>query len=86
MIAFCSGPAEAGAAGGGRPSLVPSTMSSRMNSASAAKTWKISRSPGAVVSRASCSEMKPMPRLHRSAKIVVVWLDELQRYLDGGRA
>ena len=33
-----------------RPSRVPSTISSRMNSASAAKTWKTSRPPGVVVS------------------------------------
>src|SRR5664280_3851966 len=32
-----------------RPSRVPSTMSSRMNSARAAKTWKTSRPPGVVV-------------------------------------
>jgi hypothetical protein len=29
-----------------RPSRVPATMSSRMNSARAAKTWKTSRPPG----------------------------------------
>jgi hypothetical protein len=34
------------------------TMSSRMNSARAAKTWKTSRPPGVVVSRFSCSEVK----------------------------
>ena len=45
-----------------RPSRVPSTISSRMNSASAAKTWKTSRPPGVVVSRASCSERNPTPR------------------------
>jgi hypothetical protein len=36
-----------------RPSRVPETMSSRMNSASAAKTWKTSRPPGVVMSRFS---------------------------------
>jgi hypothetical protein len=39
------------------------TMSSRMNSARAAKTWKTSRPPGVVVSRFSCSEVKPIPAL-----------------------
>ena len=43
------------------PSRVPSTISSRMNSASAAKTWKTSRPPGVVVSRASCRLLKPTP-------------------------
>src|SRR6266566_630880 len=45
-----AGPAEADAAGaGGRPSLVPSTMSSRMNSARAAKTWKFAGRRGGGV-------------------------------------
>ena len=50
-----------------RPSWVPETMSSRMNSARAAKTWKTSRPPGVVVSRFSCSEVNPMSRRRRSA-------------------
>ena len=33
-----------------------------MNSASAAKTWKTSRPPGVVVSRASCRLLNPTPR------------------------
>jgi hypothetical protein len=37
-----------------RPSRVPSTISLRMNSACAAKTWKTSRPPGVVVSKAWC--------------------------------
>jgi hypothetical protein len=44
------------------PSRVPSTISSRMNSASAANTWKTSRPPGVVVSRASCRLLNPTPR------------------------
>jgi hypothetical protein len=54
-----------------RPSRVPATMSSRMNSASAAKTWNTSRPPGVVVSRASCSEVNPTPRRRRSATVVI---------------
>ena len=34
----------------------PSTMSPRMNSARAAKTWKTSRPPGVVVSSTSCRD------------------------------
>jgi hypothetical protein len=45
-----------------RPSLVPSMMSSRMNSARAAKTWKTRRPPAVVVSRASCRERNPTPQ------------------------
>ena len=47
----CRSPARARAAA--RPSRVPATMSSRMNSARAAKTWNTRRPPGVVVSR-SC--------------------------------
>jgi hypothetical protein len=43
------------------PSRVPSMISSRMNSARAAKTWKTSRPPGVVLSRASCRLLKPTP-------------------------
>jgi hypothetical protein len=41
-----------------RPSRVPETISSRMNSARAANTWNTSRPPGVVVSRFSCNEVK----------------------------
>ena len=54
-----------------KPSLVPMMMSSRMNSASAAKTWKTSRPPGVVVSRFSCNEVKPMPRSRSSATMLM---------------
>lgn len=37
------------------PPLMPSMMSSRMNSASAANTWNTSRPPGVVASKASFS-------------------------------
>jgi hypothetical protein len=50
-----------------RPSRVPEMMSSRMNSARAAKTWKTSRPPGVVVSRFSCRLVNPTPRRRRSA-------------------
>jgi len=43
------------------PSYVPATMSSLMNSATAAKTWKTRRPPGVVVSRFACSEVNPTP-------------------------
>src|SRR5664280_1845021 len=41
-------------------------ISSRMNSARAAKTWKTSRPPGVVVSSLSCRLLNPIPRLRRS--------------------
>ena len=53
------------------PSWVPATMSSRMNSARAAKTWNTSRAPGVVVSRFSCSEVNPTSRRRRSATTVI---------------
>ncbi|MER5322981.1 transposase [Streptosporangium roseum] len=40
-----------------------------MNSASAPKTWKTRRPPGVVVSRLSCSEVKPISRRRRSATV-----------------
>lgn len=70
-----------------RPSRVPETISSRMNSARAAKTWKTSLPPGVVVSRFSCREVKPIPRRRRSPTVVIV-LEEagesVQRWHDEG--
>jgi hypothetical protein len=54
-----------------RLSRVPETMISRMNSARAAKTWQTSLPPGVVVSRFSCSEVNPTPRV-RSCPTVVI--------------
>jgi hypothetical protein len=51
-----------------RPSWVHSTITSRRNSASAAKTWNTSRPPGVVVSIASCSDQNPAPRLAAISK------------------
>jgi len=54
-----------------RPSRVPATMISRMNSARAAKTWNTSRPPEVVVSRFSCSEVNPTSRRRRSPTVVM---------------
>src|SRR5512142_1797707 len=53
------------------PSRVPETISSRMNSARAANTWKTSLPPGVVVSRFSCNEVKPTSLRRRSATTVI---------------
>ena len=53
-------------------SRVPSTISWRMNSASAAKTWKTSRPPGPVVSSASCRLLKPTPCRRRSVPTILI--------------
>ena len=72
-------PSCSGVIAGGRPrrrprafaAARPSMMSSRMNSASAANTWKTSRPPGVVVSSASLSDLKPIPRLRRPATMAM---------------
>ncbi|KJY20719.1 hypothetical protein VR46_44060, partial [Streptomyces sp. NRRL S-444] len=51
-----------------RPSLVPMTMSSRMNSARAANTWTTSRPPGVQV---LVEQVKPIPRSRSSATMLM---------------
>ena len=56
------------AAGAGRrPSLVPSTMTSRWNSSRAPRRWKTSRPLGVVVSICCLSTTRPMPRWRRAS-------------------
>lgn len=52
-----------------RPSRVPETISSRMNSARAAKTWKTSRPPGVVVQLPHVHPAEPTAQhLHASGR------------------
>lgn len=78
--------AESDTAGtGGVQSLfVPYTMSSRMNSARAAKTWKARHPPGVVVSSVSCSEVKLIPRLpgHDGDEALDEVAEPVQRWED----
>ncbi len=53
------------------PASVRSRMIPRSNSARAANRWKTRRPPLVVVSTASVSERKPMPRASRSSTVVM---------------